>query len=522
VPILQTDAFRECRDIFLERATIDASSSVSPAIARGNPPASMQDLYHIEDLRRRIDPASKIYVHPLADPTAWYSASEKFLNLFRVNPDKLKELSYRADQNDFPQLDQIIANGEYLETFTRTVLLDENRKLKRDRLKASIDKITALRGTLLLKIGDQLSNKSTEIDATRGLSQPFSKVFPFELFAHPLGKCESTKLDFTSFDTYHYIFQYPKGGEKNSYNGRVNDAVYGPALNLFKNDLQNINFKLLSLDSSFVKALPGYLPLVEQFNVKKYTLAPCLSEMTFSNLSQSSAGTEADITIKIDVNVHIATPEGGFRTLKALTMGGTIHTKTPDAVSSNWYQALGNTSPIIFSRNVPEIWQKGVLGKFDSFLMPLEDAHSNEAAKVFSDELTEQIRLLQDRIKTLVSTSVIDQEKELVQTRNDLRALSKIGLNNGDVVVQGWLRVLEDDTVFKTPSKVLDEVIGGGSDLGGARKDMERSSISLLAALDDLAALNNLSPPPDAFDDRLNELRRLRLIRRMAERADKQ
>jgi hypothetical protein len=101
--------------------------------------------------------------------------------------------------------------------------------------------------------------------------------------------------------------------------------------------------------------------------------------------------------------------------------------------------------------------------------MPLEDAHSNEAAKVFSDELTEQIRLLQDRIKTLVSTSVIDQEKELVQTRNDLRALSKIGLNNGDVVVQGWLRVLEDDAVFKTSSKVLDEVIDGGSDLGGAR-----------------------------------------------------
>jgi hypothetical protein len=126
----------------------------------------------------------------------------------------------------------------------------------------------------------------------------------------------------------------------------VNDAVYGPVLNLFKNDLQNINFKLLSLHSSFLKALPGYLPLVEQFNVKQYTL-PCLSEMTFSNLSQSSAGAETDITIKIDVNVHIATPEGGFRTLKAVTMGRSIP-KRPMLLVRTGIKPLVTQAPLFF------------------------------------------------------------------------------------------------------------------------------------------------------------------------------
>jgi hypothetical protein len=57
-------------------------------------------------------------------------------------------------------------------------------------------------------------------------------------------------------------------------------------------DIKKLNTQKLALDPSILRVMPGYLPLVEQFGQKKYTLVACLSYLNVSKLKQSPPASE--------------------------------------------------------------------------------------------------------------------------------------------------------------------------------------------------------------------------------------
>ncbi|WFU56834.1 hypothetical protein QA639_04720 [Bradyrhizobium pachyrhizi] len=514
--IRSVSLFRECRDIYSDRATIDAVSSV---VSRSKNSDYLAYFGSIDGLRQMLDQDGKEYPNALVNPSVWYAASGRFLDLFRNNPDKLQELSVVPAEDHFPQLDRIIRAGQNLQRFTKTALVDEKGRLKEDRLALFIETILSLRGKLLSKIEDQIENKSAEIDPLLGFVQPYDKTFPFELLSKPLTKCENAALDFKSYNNLLIVVHGPN--TQWLYVGRFNDNVYGQNLGRLDADIKNLDFRKLRLDASFIRALPSYVPLVEQFNQRAYVLSPCVSKLALSNLSQSSQATSVDADISIDVNVRRISP-AGYDFLKLVTMRGSIHASVEpkDGLTE---QALlsadaGEHANFFGTRVFPIVWERAIFGKFDKFLKSAEDQKSSEVRSIFEDALKDRIVSFQDRMRQLVAASFEVDEDELSQVQRNLISLSKIGLDDSLPSVRKWEDTLADRKLFKSPREIIAEVLGGGSNLEKQRKELDNLSGLLSTELDEMSRDPDFRPPPDPFANRIGELEKLRFIRLAADR----
>ncbi|MDI4235565.1 hypothetical protein OZ411_22415 [Bradyrhizobium sp. Arg237L] len=514
---LSLELFQHCRDVYTRRATIDAASSV----AEGTLDRDVRKAGSLDALRQAIDPEHKEYSSYLVNPDVWYWATTRFLELFQSNPDKLTELSLYPGTSKFPQLDEVIGAGQNIEAFSRTALIDEKNKLKRQRLQLFIDRIVALRTAVLSKIEEQIENKSVDLDPTLGLLQPYDKTFPFELLSKPIGKCTDWKREFVSFNSYYYWFYYPKtGGYEPVYNGRVTPETYARVLSLFKSDFQKLDTHWLTLDPTFVQALPNYLPLLEQFDQQSYVLAPCLAEITVSNLTTTSQAAEIDIDMKVEVWINRLKR---VDRIKAITLHGPLHAKVdvkPGLTRESFLSIKGDT--VLFSSAVfPAIWLNAVVGKFDKILKPINDQEAISVRQGFEGELSAKLSSFRDRQKSLVRASVIEQEKGLAEARHDLLRISNVGLDNSLPSTRNWFATIGDDNLFPSPSQIIDDVFSGTETLERERSQLDTVLSRLNSALDELSNDPQLRPGPDLYENRLNELRKLGFLRSLADRATK-
>jgi hypothetical protein len=292
-------------------------------------------------------------------------------------------------------------------------------------------------------------------------------------------------------------------------------------LSLFKTEFSKLSTQWLKLDLSFVQSLPSYLPLLEQFDQKNIVIAPCLSEVSVSNLTTTPNSVDIDLDMKIEAWIRNTDANSAKHSIKASTLTGHRHARVEarPGISSEAFLSGKSDSGMMFASSVfPMIWQNAFFGTFDKFLHVLDDQDSIEVKRAFQKDLAVRLSAFRVRQKSLVTSAFVSEGRELDQTREELVSLSRLGLDDSSPLVRKWLELIEDDRLFASPSQIIENIYEGKQSIAEAQAQLEEMSNRLNSALDALESESDLHPGPDLYENRLDELRKLRFLRALAER----
>jgi hypothetical protein len=503
------DTFFRCRDKYYERATIVAKSTLAPA---GTPQSERSQLgltaNIYEELRNKVDPSHGEYKTQLADAGVWYVATNSFLELVQANADRLADITFTSENGFAAQIDPMIAAGVDLAEFVKTVAVkrpNDAYELRSDRFLSLIDEIVGFRSYVLRKVNEQLDNRSINVDPSGQTDQAFDQNYPFQMLGLPLEKCRDATIQLASFDHFHFLLQQ-KQGAQNNYVERVREGVYERHLSDFNMNLRNVDMRLIGVDKALIRAISRHLVLTEQSDGKKSILMPCLARLVISDFNQSPTATDMNIDVEIRIFLKRRERDLEEAIVPVEVLRGEFHVKDKDFIAAN-------NGGMLLAGHIPRIWNEHVKGKVDEFLKRTSDEKADKVTRSINEELASKILPYRDRLRTLVKSEFSETGKRPLTSRFLLLALSEVGLDQSHPAVQKWLGVLQDDSLFPSTEKVVDDVIGGGTSFAKAVKDLASDAQRLKEEVTVLSHNADLKPGIDVFAGRINELYKLRAAR---------
>jgi hypothetical protein len=217
------------------------------------------------------------------------------------------------------------------------------------------------------------------------------------------------------------------------------------------------------------------------------------------------------VDLDIDLNIFLTLHEiKGDKTFLVEELDGTAHTVTP--FFHLYYDDTPRPTGLI---SAP--WSQ-LQGHFDTFFKQVPNPEADKNETVVEQDLGEFFSDRQHAAYQSAINSTQSESSQLADLKTELLALSEVGLNVNHAAVQNWIKVINDKEGLPSGSDIVGKVILEGKSIGDVANELAASIASLKTQLGILATYNDLTPPDDAILARLNDLRKLVVLRTVVAR----
>jgi hypothetical protein len=525
--------FIECRNAYRDRGTVFARgllahaptpSAAAIAVTLDKSAIFLPYASRYEALREFVDQNSSEYTQELAHPGVWTESALLFASLAQSQPQHFADLGSGQNSDGSPKLESngLVIAGRDLQRFRNTLLLTpDDRKLRADRLKLFLDKLLLLQQESLSKITAQTASPGSTLDPTGGTAQPYNADYPFHLLAQPIPFCSGVA---PSFSSYVQLVEAISGGAHGSSHLResskppppyqpvgIQGAImyfqYGAPpsqyVAMLNNDFRNITAQELTWNKSILSSIDKALLLLEQSGYKKATLDTCITKFNLRDFNQEMGG---PFTATLDVGLRIfltfEEPAGRTAPLRVQELAGSLSFHGTEGGG-----VIYDRAPRVhafFTHNWPSAY-----AQIPSVLKDVPDEETLKNRELANSLLNVYLSSKQSEVWIPLASSLIQEENEFSELRDNLEAALNIGLNPTSVDAASFLDAVRSAYQGLSPTELADSVVHGGTPLALLANGTQGGHDRLTAALQGLATSPNLTPPPDVLSAPLKQLEEL-------------
>lgn len=510
---ISTERFAKCRATYIDRGVLFSNSSVSSGAERYD--LLFPGAGQYESLRQTIDPSGKA----LANPMAWYSAVQLLTDLVTAHPKHLKEIYVGPRIQNEPTIQDLIDVGTSLQNFSRTAALQEEAngfKLKRERFSEILKKIREARLSVIEKTQEAIDKRSVNANLAQGSLQSPDPNYKFSFIDRVIPFCSGTEPRLTN--VRRFIYSKSGCGKGCDQVVDMNTSIHREAyLKQFQTVFQrNLDRNLFKAPANLVRKIGKEILLAEQLGHDHSEVSLCVKDFEVRDFSQSSY---SDISYEAFYQIQVMVGRKKYGTAQdggsARRLVQTLH--GAKRVSFSYQAAALNLTTFQIQSLVRVSWPQ-VLGSLVANMTSFRDENGPEA-EANREELRNELSNFLNKIKSEAQVEAIGNIegdiKRYNALRQQLRALSEIGLNQDLREVREWMGVLRNRKNFPDLRSVVQGMIDGRK-VETAKYSVGWYAIRLRLALNKLESSKNLRPGYDLISGKINELERIKFLRSRA------
>jgi hypothetical protein len=515
---LNRDAFIECRDTYIDRATKYAyATNPLSSVSRGSiatasflsPTTLFPFAESYETLRQDIAASEQENPNPIANPTIWFRSATLLVALIETSKDHFRDVAY---------LHPVIQTGSDIRRFRENIAIatDANRTLRVDRFLSLITKIFDVQFSVLNKVEQQIENGPIKADIPEGIAQAPNVDFPYQMLANGVNLCPGVLPRLLAVENV----TITRSGGCCGTDEIVNQAAIkrpgvGRRLNPFSwmGDLRarveaairGFDFRTISFDKSLIGAVNRPVVLMEQTGDKNAKTSMCvkqfdITKLNMSHATQTQVGLDLHLTIYLTVDGRKENP-----TFPVQELAGSAMTVTP------FYHLYYDTT-VRPDALIRAPWSQ-LRGHFDQFFKSVNNPEADKNGKEIEDEMKRFFAEKQAALYQAILAAIAPEKDELAHLKNDLLAISQVGLEPNNLAVQKWLNFIRDPRAIRPLDELVGAVVLHDQPMAAARQSVTEDKERMTAALTELSGSSDLAPLRDAISARLDDLNRINAIR---------